>query len=201
MKSIYILTLSILSLALLVSCDKSPEAEENKTELKTEAEKWTEQTKKLGSAAWKTTVDAAQNVADDSEGLIEKTKQKSKDLYESSKDIVSETYSNAKEKSQEVYDTAKAKTEMMMNKDADSQSIPKEDSVIENTKQKSKELYDAGKETVSNAYDVAKEKTQEVYEVAKEKTSEFIKENNSSEAAPVETTPMIDKAIKEPVKI
>lgn len=127
MKSTFLI---ISSLIMLSACGDNTEApqgtnsnaenQENGSSLKTETQKWAEQTKKLGSTAWQSSVEAAKDAAEKSETYIETTKQRSQEIYNTSKEKISETYDEAKQKSEELYNTAKQKTGEMIDQHAPS---------------------------------------------------------------------------------
>lgn len=113
------------------SADKSTEAAGSESPLTEQAKTWTDETKKLGQAAWDSTKDAASDAADKSKEYYETAKDKTAEMVESTKDKTSEMYQSAKDKGGEVM-TA--------------------------TKDKAGEIYDASKEKATELYNAGKDK-------------------------------------------
>lgn len=73
-----------------------PAAPNNDSNLGQEASKWVEQSKKLGSATWKSTKDTAGSA-------YEVTKEKSSEAWDTTKDATKEGYETTRKKSAEIY--------------------------------------------------------------------------------------------------
>lgn len=81
---------------------------DTKSDVKEEAEKWVDQTKELGGAAWQSAKEAAADAADKSSARMETVKKQADEAYAATREKASEYYSNAKEKGAELYESAKA---------------------------------------------------------------------------------------------
>lgn len=102
------------------------------SDLSQEAKAWSEQTKKLGSAAWESTKEVASDVADDSKQAWESTKDVAADVaddgkeaWDTTKQTTGEVYDNAVRKGSELYESAKEKgNEMLEEGEADQSRKP-----------------------------------------------------------------------------